>query len=50
MRLKPRMNLIVICSDTFRWDHLGFLKQQPVITPNLDQLARESAYFPDFQV
>lgn len=42
------MNVIVICSDTFRYDHLGFLKRQPVITPNLDQLARESASFSDF--
>jgi arylsulfatase A-like enzyme len=42
------MNVIVICSDTFRYDHLGFLKQQPVQTPHLDQLASESAAFADF--
>ncbi len=42
------MNVIVICSDTFRFDHLGFLGQQPVSTPQLDQFARESAVFADF--
>jgi arylsulfatase A-like enzyme len=42
------MNIIVICSDTFRYDHLGFAQRQPVITPNLDQLAKESACFSDF--
>jgi arylsulfatase A-like enzyme len=44
------MNIIVICSDTFRHDHLGFIKRQQVFTPNLDQLARESACFSDFLV
>lgn len=44
------MNVVVICSDTFRYDHLGFLGQQNVLTPNLDKLARESASFSDFQV
>jgi arylsulfatase A-like enzyme len=42
------MNIIVVCSDTFRYDHLGFVKRQPVATPNLDRLARESAHFEDF--
>ena len=42
------MNIVVVCSDTFRYDHLGFVGRQPVITPNLDRLARESALFPDF--
>ncbi|HSY18899.1 MAG TPA: sulfatase [Candidatus Acidoferrales bacterium] len=42
------MNVIVICSDTFRYDHLGFTGRQQVVTPNLDQLARESACFSDF--
>ncbi len=42
------MNVIVICSDTFRYDHLGFLKKQEVLTPNLDALAAESAVFSDF--
>jgi arylsulfatase A-like enzyme len=42
------MNVIVICSDTFRHDHLGFLKKQPTFTPNLDRFASESAHFSDF--
>lgn len=42
------MNVIVICSDTFRYDHLGFLKRQPSLTPSLDRLASESAQFADF--
>jgi arylsulfatase A-like enzyme len=42
------MNIVVICSDTFRYDHLGFVKRQEVFTPNLDRLARESAAFTDF--
>ena len=42
------MNVIVICSDTFRYDHLGFLNRQSVQTPNLDRLAGESAAFTDF--
>jgi arylsulfatase A-like enzyme len=42
------MNILVLCSDTFRYDHLGFLKRQQVRTPNLDGLARESATFSDF--
>jgi arylsulfatase A-like enzyme len=42
------MNIIVICSDTFRFDHLGFLNKQPVSTPQLDQFASESAVFADF--
>jgi len=44
------MNIIVICSDTFRYDHLGFVGRHPVLTPNLDRLARESASFSDFQL
>ena len=44
------MNVLVICSDTFRYDHLGFLGLQKVATPRLDALARESAHFSDFQV
>ena len=44
------MNIIVICSDTFRYDHLGFIGRHPVLTPNLDRLGRESASFSDFQL
>lgn len=42
------MNIIVICSDTFRYDHLGFIKKQQIQTPHLDILAKESGIFTDF--
>jgi arylsulfatase A-like enzyme len=42
------MNIVVICSDTFRYDHLGYLKRHEMQTPNLDRLAAESAVFNDF--
>ncbi|MCL2647994.1 MAG: sulfatase [Phycisphaerales bacterium] len=44
------MNVLVICSDTFRYDHLGFLRRHPVSTPNLDALASQSACFTDFHL
>ena len=44
------MNVVVFCSDTFRYDHLGFLKRHHVLTPNLDRLARESASFDNFRL
>src|ERR1041385_6369460 len=46
----PHTNVIVVCSDTFRYDHLGFLGLQDVRTPQLDALARESAHFTDFRL
>jgi arylsulfatase A-like enzyme len=42
------MNILVICSDTFRYDHLGFIKKHNVLTPNLDKLAAESIFFNDY--
>ncbi len=42
------MNVIVICSDTFRYDHCSLVKQQEILTPNLDRLAADSATFTDF--
>ncbi|MFO1476655.1 MAG: sulfatase [Verrucomicrobiota bacterium] len=44
------MNVIVVCSDTFRLDHLGFLGVQPLQTPHLDRLASESVHFVDFRL
>ena len=44
------MHVVVVCADTFRYDHLGFLGKQKVFTPNLDKLAAESASFSDFQL
>src|SRR4051812_16697137 len=44
------MNVVVFCSDTFRFDHLGGLGAQPVQTPNLDKLVQESALFTDYRL
>jgi len=43
---KPNgLNLIVIISDTFRWDYLHFNGNDRIKTPNLDALAAEGVYF-----
>ncbi len=39
------MNLVLICSDTFRWDYLGCYGNEWIETPNLDALAREGAVY-----
>jgi hypothetical protein len=41
------MNLLMIVSDTFRWDYLGAYGNTWIETPNLDKLASESALFLD---
>lgn len=41
------MNVLVICSDTFRYDHLGYLGLQPVRTPCLDLLDEEITHCSD---
>jgi len=39
------MNLLLIVSDTFRWDYLGAYGNDWIATPNLDALAAESVLF-----
>jgi len=39
------MNLIWICSDTFRNDHLGCLHRRRISTPNLDRMASDGVLF-----
>jgi arylsulfatase A-like enzyme len=39
------MNVLVICVDTLRWDHVGYNKKFPVLTPNMDRLAARSTIF-----
>ena len=39
------LNLIVIISDTFRWDYLHFNGNERIMTPHLDGLAAEGVYF-----
>jgi len=41
------MNLLLIVSDTFRWDYMGAYGNERIHTPNLDCLAAESAMFMD---
>ena len=41
------MNLLLIVSDTFRWDYLGAYGNEWIETPHLDRLAGESALFLD---
>ncbi len=36
-------NIILLVTDTFRWDNLGDRAQRPVRTPQLDRFARERA-------
>ena len=42
------MNLIVICTDTWRYDYLGCYGNGWVETPNLDRLASEGVVFDHF--
>jgi arylsulfatase A-like enzyme len=43
---KPdRPNVIIMIADQWRGDALGFLGKEPVKTPNLDNLAKESVVF-----
>lgn len=44
---KAKPNIIFICADQWRGDCLGFYKNQhPVMTPHLNQLAREGRNYP----
>ena len=41
------MNVVIIVSDTFRWDYMGAYGNEWIRTPNLDALAAGSALFLD---
>jgi len=41
------VNLLLIVSDTFRWDYIGAYGNKSIQTPALDALASESALFMD---
>jgi arylsulfatase A-like enzyme len=43
--VKTKPNLLFIFADQYRQASLGFLKEDPVHTPNLDQLAKEGVFF-----
>jgi len=40
-----RPNILFIVADQFRRASLGFLGQDPVVTPNLDDLAKQGVFF-----
>ncbi len=40
-----RPNILFVFADQFRRASLGFLEQDPVLTPNLDKLAKEGVFF-----
>ena len=42
-RLRP--NILFLVADQHRWDCLGLAKRYPVLTPHLDRLADEGAWF-----
>ncbi len=46
-RIKPDQinNIIVICIDTLRYDHLGYTGYERCTTPNIDKLAEEGIIF-----
>ena len=45
---KPkRPNLVLVFPDQMRGSAMGFLKEEPVITPNLDRFAAESLVLPE---
>lgn len=45
-----RPNFIVFMADDLGYGDLGFTGNKDVHTPNIDALARESVYFPNFYV
>ena len=42
-----RPNLLFVFADEMRQQSLGFLKQDPVMTPNLDMFAKNSLFLPN---
>jgi len=39
------MNVVVVCIDTLRWDHLAHNGQKDIITPNIDRFAERATIF-----
>lgn len=40
-------NVLMIVADDWGWTDFGFMGSKDVATPNLDKLAKESAFFPN---
>ncbi|MCT4603827.1 MAG: sulfatase-like hydrolase/transferase, partial [Marinifilum sp.] len=44
-RKSKRPNLLFIFPDQYRKQAMGFMNQDPVVTPNIDKLAQEGVVF-----
>ncbi|MBD0724726.1 hypothetical protein B6A10_06000 [Flavobacterium sp. L1I52] len=44
-KTEKQPNLVFIFADQYRRPSLGFLNEDPVVTPNIDQLAKEGVFF-----
>lgn len=44
-RSTPRYNVVCLCLDSLRWDHVGANGNTWIHTPHLDRFAREAAVF-----
>lgn len=42
---KQKPNIVFIFADQYRRASLGFLNEDPVVTPNIDKLAKEGVFF-----
>ena len=40
-----KKSVLFICADQWRWDCFGFMKHKNALTPNIDNLAKESTAF-----
>jgi len=44
-QIKPRPNIIYIMADDLGYGEVGFTGQKKILTPNIDQLAKEGIIF-----
>ncbi|MGK7907871.1 MAG: sulfatase-like hydrolase/transferase [Synechococcus sp.] len=44
---RERPNLVIVFPDQMRGQALGFLNEDPVVTPHLDRFAKESLVLPN---
>ncbi len=47
---QQKPNIVFMISDDHRWDALGIAGNDKVKTPNLDQMAREGQWYPEFTI
>lgn len=44
-KVKPKPNLLFVMADQFRRQSLGFMNEEPVLTPHLDNFAKQGLVF-----